>query len=97
MVTTILTRPPPPRPVLTLWASWKNHHGIVMTLAFVALIANVFSSLAGSYFQIVSVNETISVPVSLSGQIGSNYNNLPLGYYLPYSGAAGVSRFVFTH
>jgi hypothetical protein len=63
-----------------------------MTLAWVALFNNVFSSLAGAYFQIVSVNQTISVPVTMSGNVGPNYNNLPVGYYLPYSSAAGVSH-----
>jgi hypothetical protein len=55
-----------------------------------AISSGVFSSLAGSYFQIISVSQSVDAAVNVSGVVGSGYANIS-NIYIPFVAAAGVS------
>lgn len=70
--------------------SFKNGHFIVCIFSLLALAAGVFSSLAASYFQIVSLPQSENVIVDVAGNVGLGYANLT-NTFTPYIAAAGVS------
>jgi hypothetical protein len=45
-------------------------------LSCIAVGKDLFSSLAGAYFQIIPVSHPASTTVTVSGKIGLGYNNL---------------------
>jgi hypothetical protein len=80
-------------PAAALVESFGKRHRTVCALSFLAILSGVFSALAGSYFQIVPISQSVDAMVNVAATIGLNYPNVS-NYYIPYIAAAGVSTVV---
>jgi hypothetical protein len=70
--------------------SFRKRHRTLSALSFLAILSGIFSALAGSYIQIVSISPQVDATVNVTGTIGLGYNSIS-NYYTPYVAAAGVS------
>jgi len=76
-------------PSSVFFQSFKKRHWMIFILSFIGIWSGVFSALAGSYFQIISVLQATEV-MMISGNIQDFYN-LSNTIFLPFVDAAGVS------
>jgi len=77
-------------PTSAFLESFRKRHWIVFILSYVAIWSGVFSSLAGSYFQIISVSQQLDTAVNVTGKVGQGIGDLT-NIYVPFVTAAGVS------